>query len=175
MAAIEPSLSALAARLDALESQALIRALKAAYMEGCDFRIGTRMGELFSLDGIWESVGRFATPEGTIIGRDAVAKAFASDDWGHSFCAHYLTNEAITVSGDTAVGTWMFFEPATNETQGQVWMAGRYRDDFVRLEGRWFIQHLRCDLIFVAPYATGWEDQTSRHFGRGRKPEVSED
>ena len=153
-----------------LEAQTHIRTLKAAYMEGCDFHIGAAMGDLFAPDGIWEGVGRFAMPKGPLVGRDAVAREFASDDGRLTFCAHYLTNEAIKVDGDTATGTWMFLEPATSSVHGQVWMAGRYRDDFVAIDGRWYIKHLRCKDIFVAPYATGWEGAAFLDLGWGSQP-----
>ena len=72
------------------------------------------------------------------------------------FAAHYLTNEQIWVNGDTARAKWMFLEPAVHAGLGAILIAGRYDNDFVSIDGRWYIRHLRCGDIFVASYRDGW-------------------
>jgi hypothetical protein len=37
-----------------------------------------------------------------------------------------------------------------------VWIAGRYRNDFLRSNGEWRIHHLRVENLFATPYENGW-------------------
>jgi enamine deaminase RidA (YjgF/YER057c/UK114 family) len=150
------ALSELRARVESLEAESAIRKLQAAYMEACDFHIGYAIGELFAPDGIWEGVGRFASGFGATRGRQAVAEQFEADKHRLPFAAHYLTNEQIWVDGDTAKGKWMFLEPAVHEGLGAILIAGRYDNDFIRIDGKWYIRHLRCADIFVSSYRDGW-------------------
>ena len=143
-------------RIDALESQAEIRALQATYMQACDENWGRRIGELFTEDGIWEGIGKFASGFGPNVGREAIANMFDGDEERLTFTAHYLMNERIRVDGDTAEGKWMFLEPAVHRNTRQIWIAGHYINDFLRVDGRWFIKHLRCGDVFVSPYEEGW-------------------
>src|SRR6266568_3158555 len=71
------------------------------------------------------------------------------------FSVHFLTNESITIDGDTAVGTWRYLQSTVYKGQA-VWIAGRYHNDFVRVEGQWKFQHVRIDAMFVTPYEDGW-------------------
>jgi hypothetical protein len=146
----------LVARLDVLESESSIRKLQAAYMQACDEHIGYPIGELFAPDGVWEGVGRFASGFGATIGREAVAAQFEADKNRLPLAAHYLTNEQIWVEGDTATAKFMFLEPAVHEGHGAILIAGRYSNDYVRLNNKWYIKHLRCDDIFVCSHKNGW-------------------
>jgi len=149
-------MATLRARLDALESESAIRKLKADYMEGCDRHIGLGMADLFAPDGVWEGIGRFAGEFGATVGREAIGRQFAGDDKRLPLNAHFLTNEQIWVDGDRAKAKWMFLQPSVHAQHGAIWIAGRYEDDFTRIDGKWFIQHLRCGDIFVTTYKEGW-------------------
>ena len=150
------SLETLIARLDALESESAIRKLQGAYMRACDDKIGYPIGELFAPDGIWEGIGRFAGDFGATVGRETVARQFEDDKHRLPLTAHYLTNEQIWVNGDFARAEFMFFEPAVHDVQGAILIAGRYTNDYIRLDGKWYIQHLRCEDIFVCTQKDGW-------------------
>jgi enamine deaminase RidA (YjgF/YER057c/UK114 family) len=149
-------LAELRRRVDALEAESQIRKLQAAYMEACDSHIGYAIGELFATDGVWEGVGRFASGFGATQGRQAVAEQFEADKQRLPFAAHYLTNEQIWVDGDTARAKFMFLEPAVHERLGAILIAGRYDNEYTRVDGKWYIRHLRCQDIFVASYRDGW-------------------
>jgi hypothetical protein len=151
------ALEEFATSVDRLEAESAIRKLQAAYMEACDFHIGYPIGELFAPDGIWEGVGRFASGFGATRGREAVARQFEDDKGRLPFAAHYLTNEQIWVDGDTARAKFMFFEPAVHRGAGAILIAGRYDNDYVRLDGKWFIKHLRCTDIFVSKYSESFD------------------
>ena len=150
-------LDAILKRLDVLESESAIRKLQCAYMEACDAHIGYPIGELFAPDGIWEGMGRFASGFGATVGREAVAQQFEDDKDRQPFAAHYLTNEQVWVEGDTAKAKWMFYEPAVHRQAGAILIAGRYENDYVRIDGKWFIKHIRCFDIFVSTYKDGWD------------------
>lgn len=141
-------------RLDILESEAAIRRLMAEYLEARDLGMesGTYIAHLFVADGIWEGVGRLAEVLGFHQGRDAIERRFSAP---LPFSVHFLTNESITVDGDTAVGTWRYLQSTVYQGQA-VWIAGRYHNDFVRVEGRWKFQHVRIDAMFMTPYEDGW-------------------
>jgi hypothetical protein len=141
-------------RLDALESEGAIRRLMAEYLDARDLGTGsgTHIAHLFSADGIWEGVGRLAEVLGSHQGRDAIERRFSAP---LPFSVHFLTNESITIDGDTAVGTWRYLQSTVYKGQA-VWVAGRYHNDFVRIEGRWKFQRVRIDAMFVTPYEDGW-------------------
>ena len=141
-------------RLDALESEGAIRRLMSEYQEVRDFGAGsgTQIANLFTADGIWEGVGRVAEVLGTHQGREAIAQRFSAS---LPFSVHFLTNESIIVDDNTAVGRWRYLQTTVYKGQA-VWIAGRYHNDFVRVEGQWKFRHLRIDGIFVTPYEDGW-------------------
>lgn len=150
---MEPS-EKLLQRLDVLESEAAIRRLMAEYLDARDMGTasGTHIAGLFSADGIWEGVGRLAQVLGSHQGRDAIERRFSAP---LPFTVHFLTNESITVNGDTAVGTWRFLQATVYQGQA-VWVGGGYHNDFVRVQGQWKFQHVRIDAMFVTPYEDGW-------------------
>lgn len=140
-------------RLDALESEGAIRRLMATYIETRDFGgDAASIAGLFTPDGVWEYVGRLAPVLGAHRGREAIARRFSGS---LPLSRHFLTNEAITVTGDTAVGTWSYLMASVVEEQ-VVWTAGRYRNDFVRVAGAWKFQHVRIDDIALPSTANGW-------------------
>ena len=92
-------------RLDILESEAAIHRLMAEYLDARDLgtRSGSHIAHLFSADGVWEGVGRLAQVLGSHQGCNAIERRFSAP---LPFSVHFLTNESITIDGDTAVGTW---------------------------------------------------------------------
>jgi hypothetical protein len=101
------------------------------------------------------AVGPLAEVLGRHLGREAVEQRTDVSVRQLTFSAHFLTNESITVDGDTAVGTRGFLQAGTNKGRA-VWIAGRYRNDFLRSTGEWRIHHLRAENIFATPYEDGW-------------------
>jgi len=124
------------------------------YQDARDFGAGsgTHIANLFTADGIWEGVGQGAEALGSHHGRKAIERRFSAP---LPFSVHFLTNESITVDGDTAVGTWRYLQTTVYKGQA-VWIAGRYRNDFVRVEGQWKFRHVCIEAIFVTPYEDGW-------------------
>jgi hypothetical protein len=125
--------------------------------------------EIFTADGIWEGTGEFAHLLGVHQGRAALEQRALASQQRLPFSTHFLANESIVVDGDRAVGTWTFLQCGVSDGQA-LWIAGRYRNDFVRQGGRWKIQHLRVADIFVAPYTEGWAPYLAAKLGAEPPP-----
>jgi uncharacterized protein (TIGR02246 family) len=140
--------------LDVLDADAAIRAVMVAYMAACDAHDADAVAVLFEEDGRWESLRRGGE---ALHGREAVRATYAVDCARLSFCVHYLTNERITVTGDTATAAWSYFEPATNRHDLAVWTAGRYEHELRRGDvGTWRFNTFRVGGALAAPFAQGW-------------------
>jgi 3-phenylpropionate/cinnamic acid dioxygenase small subunit len=94
---------------------------------------------LFAPEGVLESMGTRAEGRDAI-GRDAI-RAFFSEDGstgGRPTSAHVLSNPVIDVDGDTAraESDWVMIQRDETGATGIV-LAGRYRDELVRIDGEW--------------------------------------
>ncbi len=122
-------------RITQLEDIEAIKQLKALYCDICDDNHNPdRITKIFVEDGIWEG-GDFGKAQG----HDAIRKLFQGFD------------------GDRAKGAWYLLGPFTfRKDNGARWIACRYEDDYVKVNGQWKYQHLRADIRMVAPYEKGW-------------------
>lgn len=133
-----------------------IKQLKAEYCAICDDgHDPDRIGALFAEDGVWEGKG-IARAEG----REEIRELFRSFAENISFSQHNVFNPRIEVNGDTAHASWYLLGPFTfREGKRQNWLAARYEDDCVRVDGTWKFQHLRAIGRMSAPYEKGWESR----------------
>jgi SnoaL-like protein len=69
---------------------------------------------------------------------------------------HNVFNPRITVDENRAHGIWYMMGPFTFRHGGMCWLACRYEDDYVNVNGDWKFQHLRIILRVNAPYTEGW-------------------
>ncbi|MFE7977434.1 nuclear transport factor 2 family protein [Streptomyces shenzhenensis] len=152
--ALEPLLR----RLDALESKEAIEQVMVAYMAAADRESdkGGHIARLFTADGRWESVGPHGNPGWAAVGRRELRRKFDRNVERMPFAAHFLTNGSVTLDGDTATGTWMYFQACTYRGEQALWIAGRYHNDFRRVDGQWLLSHLRVHNFFTTPYDQGW-------------------
>jgi hypothetical protein len=146
-------ISELAKRITILEDIEAIKKLKARYCEICDDDHNPdRIVTIFAPDGIWEGAG-----VGEHRGHDAIRKLFQGFQERISFSQHNVMNPNIEVDGNRAKGTWYFLGPFTMRKGNRaMWLAARYEDDYVKIDGEWKIQHLRAIGRMSAPYETGW-------------------
>ncbi|WP_329139919.1 nuclear transport factor 2 family protein [Streptomyces sp. NBC_01476] len=151
-------LSAVLARLDLLESREEINALMVSYMAATDAPEdkGAKVAALFTEDGRWQSVGPHGNPGWAAVGRPALVTKFDRNVERMPFSAHFVTNPAIEVSGDTARGRFMYFQACTYRGDQPLWIAGSYDNDFARADGRWLIAHMRVRNFFTTPFDQGW-------------------
>ncbi len=140
-------------QLTELQDIEAIKQLKAEYCDICDDDHNQdRIVSIFAEDGIWEGKG-IARAEGHAELR-ALFKGFAERI---SFSQHNVFNPRIRVQGDEAHGVWYFLGPFTfRQGNRQHWLAARYEDDYVKIDGTWKFKHLRAFGRMAAPYEEGW-------------------
>jgi len=137
LAAENDSLETLAARIQVLEDREAIRQLIIDYGVYHDHRDYRSLSALFARNGVWESgMGRGEGPEGVFRLMDNAIGHNPLPEGSGTF--HVLTNDAITVNGDsaTALTKWLFITPGA-EGAPSVQVLGHYNDDFIREDGEW--------------------------------------
>jgi len=158
------SMDALEKRIKRLEDIEEIRKLKATYCDLCDAGLADETTRDALVAHFTDDASLdFGMGDGSVFeGRDGITLFF-----GHvvpnavSFCMHMVHNSVIEVDGDRASGRWYFEAPTTNAaTRKAQWMAGRYVEEYVRVEGRWKFASIKTEWNYVAPYDEGWGDAT---------------
>jgi ketosteroid isomerase-like protein len=134
-------------RLTRIEDIEAIKQLKALYCEICDdMHNPDRIASVFADDAIWESADF-----GKAQGHDAIRKLFSDFQKMFSFSQHNIMNPRISVDGNHATGIWYIMGPWTYaENNEEKWLALRYDDDYVKVNGEWKYKHLRVALRMVA-------------------------
>lgn len=145
-------------RLDALESREAIAGLMTSYMAATDAPSGkgAKVAVLFTEDGRWESVGPHGNPGWAAVGHEALIAKFDRNVDRMPFSAHFVTNAAVHLDGDTARGQFMYFQACTYRGDQPLWIAGSYDNDFRRVDGRWLLSHMRVRNFFTTPFDQGW-------------------
>jgi SnoaL-like domain len=143
-------------RLARLEDIEATKQLKARYCEICDDDHNPdRITSVFAEDGIWESADF-----GTARGHGEIRRLFEKFRKLIEFSQHNVMDPIIEVNGDTATGEWYFLGPFTFREGNQArWLAAKYKDDYVKLNGQWKYQHLRAYLRLSARHDEGWAKQ----------------
>lgn len=140
-------------RIRILDDIEAIKRLKARYCAVCDDDHNpAEITKLFAEDGIWEGadVGRHE-------GHDAIRRLFEGFRDRISFSQHNIMNPMIEVRGDQAKASWYFMGPFTfRKGNRQYWLAARYEDEYVKVNGEWKFKHLRAIGRMAAPYDKGW-------------------
>lgn len=130
-------------RLTRLEDIEAIKQLKARYSHICDdMHNPDTIASVFAEDGIWES------PDfGQAKGHAEIRELFRGFQKMFSFSQHNMMNPVIEVNGNRATGIWYIMGPWDQTESGKrTWMALRYDDDYVKIDGVWKYQHLRVVL-----------------------------
>ena len=157
--ALSPSqLASMLTRLDVLESKEAITGLMVSYMAATDAEHdkGAKVARLFTEDGRWQSVGPHGNPDWAAVGRPALVTKFDRNVDRMPFSAHFVTNPAVQLDGDTARGQFMYFQACTYRGDQPLWIAGSYDNDFRRVDGQWLISHMRVHNFFTTPFDKGW-------------------
>ena len=140
-------------QLTILQDVEAIKQLKAEYCDICDDDHNPdRIVTIFAEDGIWEGKG-----VGRAQGHAEIRKLFKSFAERISFSQHNVFNPRIAVNGTEAHASWYFLGPFTfRKGDRQLWLAARYEDDYVKINGQWKFKHLRAISRMAAPYEEGW-------------------
>lgn len=141
------NLRELEARIVKLEDIESIKQLKARYCEICDdMHNPDRIASVFAEDAIWESADF-----GKAKGHEAICTLFREFQKMFSFSQHNIMNPIIEVDGDHATGIWYIMGPWTySKNNDEKWLALRYDDEYVKINGQWKYSHLRAALRMVA-------------------------
>ena len=130
-------------RITRLEDIEAIKQLKARYCDICDDTHNPdRIASVFTADGIWEG-GDFGQAQS----HEAIQELFHGFRNMFTFSQHNISNPIIEINGNRATGIWYITGPWTlTEDNKEIWMAARYDDDYVKVDGEWKYQHLRVTL-----------------------------
>lgn len=125
--------------LDELSDRDAIKALKYAYLRCLDQKDWEGLGELLLPDATAAySGGRY-----TYSGRDEIV-AFVERNMGREqfHSSHRAHHPEITLDGDRAEATWAL-EDIVVDSEWDFLLIGAafYEDVYVRVDGRWFIEH----------------------------------
>jgi hypothetical protein len=147
------SINELEKRIATLEDIAAIKQLKARYCEVCDTgHDRARIVTLFAEDGIWEG-GDF----GTAVGHVAIGELFEGLHKTIAFCQHNSMNPIIEVDGNRAKARWNLWCPYSSRKTAEVrWLAAKYEDDHIKINGEWKYQHLRAFIQADEPLEKRW-------------------
>lgn len=74
-------------------------------------------------------------------GREAIVSNWCSAMEGYKLIVFTATLGALTVDGDQATGRTYTQELGTNLEDSKSLTAGRYDDEFVKIDGRWYFQN----------------------------------
>ncbi len=160
----EATLPELNQRLERLESESAIRRLVARYFQICD-DLGPdtpldELGNLFTLDALWEGKGRYQKAFGGYQGREAIVAmigSYCAPEPHFAMTGHFFSAEDIQVSGDTATGAWMMLQCSTYADDKSDLRSACLSIDFRNEGGAWRISHFRSTNIF-ARRVDGWID-----------------
>jgi hypothetical protein len=143
-------------RITILEDVEAIKKLKARYCAVCDDNHNSdEITKLFVADGIWEGAGF-----GRHKGHDAIRSLFKLFQKTITFSQHNVMNPIIEVDGEMARGVWYLFGPFTFQKGNRpFWLAARYEDDYVKVNGEWKFAHLRAIPRMSVPYEKGWAEK----------------
>lgn len=149
-----------------------IKQLKYRYGDMCDSNHDwTQIPELFAPDAEW--VGSPDDPWGSAHGVDEIINLFKGyqkqmDGRPHEgVLGHNIMAPQIHVNDDgvTATGKWHLFGAfrmyeGREETGSKSFLEqGKYEDEYVKLNGRWYIKKLHFVDTLVAAPQDGWDDK----------------
>lgn len=159
VSALRAEVARLKTRIEHHDATSRIERLMYRYIHACDVdKDADLIASMFTEDAQWEGQGNFSE-FGITSGREAIREMFVENPTMLPFTAHFLTNASVGVSQDLKVGwgNWHVLEAATlRDHKAQVWMLAWYDNDFVEIDGSWFISHLRFRDTVVTPYEEGW-------------------
>jgi uncharacterized protein (TIGR02246 family) len=130
--------STLEERIQRLEDEREIRELLIRYAQCLDGRDFDGYANLFTEDGRW--YGRLGEAKGRDGIREMLLDSFGPTPEGfvNTNNFHLMTNFLIEIDGDTArADSRITYFARGKDNRPVPMLAGRYEDEFVRVEGRW--------------------------------------
>jgi ketosteroid isomerase-like protein len=170
--ALKSEVEALRRTVADLSAESDIRRIVARYMFLCDIPYpdaadaSTRVKaicDLYSDDAVWEGVGSYYDNQfGRSVGRAELEKHFEKFFQPREpemiLNCHYLTSEQIHVTGDTATGQWVHFQPWIFSDGSSLIRGSRMNNAFKKVDGVWKMSRYRTENVFVGPLPKGWSE-----------------
>lgn len=144
-------------KVQQLEDQAALQALKTRYARAADAKYtlsGQRQtpqafaaaaraqAACFTEDATWEG-GDFGAG---LRGREALYDSFVQAPWRYAM--HFYQAAALQIAGDTASGTWLLWQICVREDNAQTLLLhGRTHEHYQRTAQGWLIAHMRFDSL----------------------------
>jgi len=146
------ALTALEQRVATLEDIQAITELRSDYCFYADTGDWQKIGGLFTDD-----AGVDFGPFGVYNGKTEITEFFRDRiPQSMNFTMHMVHNPKIHVTGDTATGEWYFETPATTSANKGFWIAGKYMEEYVKVDGVWKFKNIVADWYYNTPYEMGW-------------------
>lgn len=136
-------------RIDLLEARNALLDLISGYAQGFDHHDPELLRSVFHEDAVLD----LGPIWGSYRGIDEIMGA-ADQFWtGAPFMHHWMANPLVEIdlAAGTATGSSALDCLSTFTESGTSHIGGRYRDKFVRVEGRWVISERTLDVQFVTP------------------------
>uniref|UniRef100_B0T6Q3 SnoaL-like domain-containing protein n=1 Tax=Caulobacter sp. (strain K31) TaxID=366602 RepID=B0T6Q3_CAUSK len=156
--------AALEARIQRLEDIESIRTLKSRYhtlVNDTDF---DQIGGLFAADAS-VNLGYLMPDSQAVVGRERIQAAFSgmTTSAGQSQLKQFLHSHMVELTGPHAAsGTGMLYACYGVDVDAYV-VAGKYSEDYVRVDGAWLFSTMNLTLYFSVPLALGWAGP-KRHY-----------
>ena len=144
----------LESRISKVEAIGEIKNLQAKYCYLIDTRQIEKVGDLFADQFVAEYVG-----VGTYTTKAALSEHLNDVTTSCSMLYHQIMNSYVEVDGDKATGAWYLFGPFTRITpSGDIpfWTQGKYENEFIKVDGKWKLSHLKFERNMRSPYEDGW-------------------
>lgn len=143
-------LDSLDERIRRVEDILAIGQLRAKYCSYLDAGRWHAVAALFTEDGEFHGIG-------SAVGREQLADFYARvrresiEAWWH-----FSSNETVELDGDRATGQTYLDQPCVIDGVAYA-SAGRYHDEFVRVDGEWFFAKRTVTFFYFVPLAEGWQ------------------
>jgi uncharacterized protein (TIGR02246 family) len=132
-----------------LADREAIRELVVRYAECVWLKDAAGAGELFAKDCVMDP------GTGQILrGRDELVAAYTQAVAGNDFMP-FVSNHQVELHGERAGGTCRLDLRATMNGTAMIG-AGRYEDEYVRLDGEWRFASRRLRMAFLVPIKAAW-------------------
>lgn len=136
------------ATLEAIQDITVLRADYCYYADNGDYQ---KEGALFTDDAVCDF-----GPFGFYNGKAEITKFFQDLPSGMKMTMHMVHNQKVQVTGDTATGEWYYEVPYTTTANQAGWIAGKYTEQYVKVNGEWKFKKVTADWYWNTPYEKGW-------------------
>ncbi len=157
---VEARLAALEAKVQDLHDREAIRSLRFRYHECINSETFDAIPGLFTDDAVLD-FDYLGQAKGQV-----ELKAFFDKVNGLlSFVRQFVHNHAVEVDGDTGRG-YAYLEAKTISKGDAYFVAARYDDEYVRVNGEWKFKKMSLEPFFTVPFSEGWAQEDRLKMGR---------